>query len=840
MTFSSLRVPSLEWYSSFVSRSSSSSPQHPYDAFSTLLLPSLPLASQQLLLAVLRTIQPVVAHAQQNAMPAPRLCYLLGAYVFGLAAGPSTRARGGSSSGSSPSWDDFAHQWSAAGRALEGCLKAYLREQSDLPPRLQELIDDYPAWVADSDRSAAADATRTRRRTIRALKVEIESLGEWETAGTVRSNSQATGLGIEGESKRPARRRPVEVLMAAIGAAAPVGEQGPAESRAWKTLVDHLSSAAVANADSLRLSALDEETVRVLGLLGLDKPKTRDASTASPGRPVEGSPHRRTRSSVEPADFSPVRPQRNSFLSPSPSMPTISPRVRLRSSPSWQDFSTQGFAQSSLNLSSDLYDPSKNRSPPPPRSIEVQRPTTRMTGLSLVDVDEDLVSVWLDSLAESSTTMSPVAAWPCVLLTPLSPAARSEDVLQEASISTLLIVETLLPRTTSQAAVNSPPRPPLLQATSSRPSEVNRRASFLGVRRGRKSEGATSMQSSPPSSPSKNWRRRASALFAPPLSSSRQQSADDVPTLRGNGLAGRDLPTLTPPLLEHAERPVPARAASGPPVDVFGTAIPLPATPPPPRSEAPTAPPMDRVHTAELEGYMVEEPAVPVGTGVIAPPAVEDNAIAPRAAASAAIMETEGAASLEAVDDDALHNSPALVAPVAASTQAGEHDALKANGPIAADHGVPVDPVGALIPLRRCREQGADSLQQASSDQHEAAEDLATSGRQLEQVETAANATSVEAESDAAPVLPHDEHQIAELSEPIQQPTNGAEPESTILRDRVYEAPVASDPTTTTPPRGKRADMSQSQQAADVPLADPVHGKYFCCSPRRQSFHGAN
>lgn len=200
------------------------------------------------------------------------------------------------------------------------------------------------------------------------------------------------------------------------------------------------------------------------------------------------------------------------------------------------------------------------------------------------------------------------------------------------------------------------------------------------------------MQSSPPSSPSKNWRRRASALFAPPLSSSRQQSADDVPTLRGSGLAGRDPPTLTPPLLEHAERPVPARAASGPPVDVFGTAIPLPATPPPPRSEALTAPPMDRVHTAELEGYIVEEPAVPPRTGAIALPAVEDNAIAAGGvAASAAFMVPE---TQEPVDDDALQISPATVAPVAASAQAGEHDALKANGPIVADHTVVKDPVG--------------------------------------------------------------------------------------------------------------------------------------------------
>ncbi|GAA5875808.1 hypothetical protein JCM3774_006461 [Rhodotorula dairenensis] len=608
MTFSGSRIPSLEWYSSFVRRSSSASPPHPPHAFSQYLLPSLPPQSQKLLLSLLNTIQPVAAYAQQNAMPAHRLCYLLGAYLFGLATPPSPSSTSPADS-NRIEWEEYARTWSESGRALEGCLKAYLREQTDLPPRLQELVEDYPSWIS------SADAKPDRGRTIKALKIEIESLGEWEAAGTARSYSQRT------KSGRPARRRPVEVLAAANDAEPLIGQQhgdddNDDESRAWDALSRMLRSADAGEKPSL--APLDEETVRVLELLKLDRGAATAAASIdtetvmTPSRRRDGSPHRRTRSSVDPADFSPARPMQ-AFLSPSPSMPTISPRAKLRSSPSWQDFSTRGFTQSSLDLSSDLYDPSKNRGLPEPRT-RVVPPTSRISSISTVDVEEDFVAVWLDSLSESATTSSPAASWPSLLLSPLSPAAQSAIGGSSSRTVALLVVEALLPRQRPAAeTLDSPPRissPPARNP----PAALDRRASFLGVRRARKSEGAPSSTTttSPPSSPSKNWRRRASALFAPPAFS-RHPSSDEIPSATSGGLGTVSLdssPRARP--RPSTQRAAPGPVPSSPPVDVFGTAIPVPASPPPlppkehtQHEENAMPPPV-----AEVEGYIANEPGL--------------------------------------------------------------------------------------------------------------------------------------------------------------------------------------------------------------------------------------
>ena len=546
-------------------------------------------------------------------MPAHRLCYLLGAYVFGLATPPPPSSTSSSAGTNRVEWGDYTRLWSQAGRALEGCLKAYLREQTDLPPRLQELIEDYSTWISDNN----DDAPSRHVRMIKALKLEVESVGGWESAGAVRSNSQSTGLGTNGKAGRPARRRPVEILAAAMGAELPVGQHDDdeADARAWNALSRLLQ--AVDYSQEPNLAPFDEETVRVLKLLNLDRAATGTGleTGATPSRRRAGSPHRRTRSSVDPADLpSPTRPL-TAFLSPSPSMPTISPGGKLRSSPSWHDFSTQGFTQSSLDLSSDLYDPSKNRVAPAPRMYKPAPPTSRITSISTVDVEEDFIAVWLDSLTESATTSSPAASWPSILLSPLSPAAQSEVGDSSSRIAALLIVEALLTRQRPTEKLDSPPRIASLQPPTTHVT-VDRRGSFLGVRRGRKSEGAPppSSSTSPPSSPSKNWRRRASALFAPPMSS-RNPSSNEVPsvTSTAHGTVSLDSSprarTAVPSV--HARRPSTGRVPSDPPVDVFGTAIPLPPPPPlPPKDRTssekiPTPPEVE-----EAEGYIVEEPGL--------------------------------------------------------------------------------------------------------------------------------------------------------------------------------------------------------------------------------------
>ncbi|GAA6053228.1 hypothetical protein JCM3770_002666 [Rhodotorula araucariae] len=490
-SFSGPSPPSFSWYTTFLARTTPTSPPH---AFSAFLVPSLPPPSQALLLSALSLIQAVAAHAQENAMPAHRLCRLFAAYLFGLS--PST----------APSFDKAQQQWRDAGAALEGCLSAFLAGQTDLPPRLAELVDPHAVPVED--------------RTVRVLRVELETRGEWDAAGTEDVNDQATGrVAVAGD--RPVRRKPFEVLRAAVEAGAlPAEADGDAAVEAWAALVALATardSAEGGDAETL----LDEETIRVLDLVGLGaagEPDNRPFALLSSG--ADG----RSRTEKPPA--------------------------------SWDAFASSGFAPAP-SAEFGLLSQSQLLSRAEALALEAQRarptPASRLVGVRLADVDDAFADAWLDSLDETCSPASPCAAWPSIVLAPLQ---RSAAARAGPGVEHLLVVEMLLPL---PPRARAPPRQPEQQQ-------------HPGLRRAPSSAHSRTASADGALTAGRRWRRRASAIFSP-SSASLDESVPREDEHDTSGAIGALLPAVrrsrkslgraTPPAQDLAPPVPPLRGAGG-------------------------------------------------------------------------------------------------------------------------------------------------------------------------------------------------------------------------------------------------------------------------------------
>ncbi|GAA5864799.1 hypothetical protein JCM1840_004908 [Sporobolomyces johnsonii] len=578
-SFSGATPPSLDWYTTFLGASFSASPRHPHSSFSTLLLPSLPPSSASLLTSTLILLQSVSAFAEQNAMPSRKLCRSIGIYLFGLT-WPEKRWDGG--------LDELYTTWRRAGDALEGCLKAFLWEQKDLPPRLAELVEDYPQWV-ERARSGAGDGGMGRK--IRVVKVEVESTGERKKAGEVAVNDQETGYLVGGgtDEKPLARRAPVEILLAAFES---VEAEGAGEAdegrRMWRVICKK------GKEDGAK-SVLDEETVRVLELLGLASAK----NTTSIDEPASNTLRRRRRSFLE-ASTGPLyslseetstprgSPTYTSFPNKSANNILSSPRRIV--TPNWNDFAATGFSNVQPFDAADefgLFKPSKQSAPSRSQTVAVRgssrssttvaapkaKATSKIVSVSLFDLDEEFADVWLDTLVESRTTLSPLASWPSLVVVPLRSTLLAQlssldpPLSQSASTSLehlhLLISEKPLPST-----------PTPVEALS-RQSSLQRALSSGAQPRASKSDtGDTVLTLSP-----RRWSRRASAIFT-----RREGSADStsststaLPTLASlaggmrknrKSIAVAESSVPPPPPVKHLpSQVVPAKSVTTPPVE---------------------------------------------------------------------------------------------------------------------------------------------------------------------------------------------------------------------------------------------------------------------------------
>ena len=412
---------------------------------------------------------------------------------------------------------------------LEGCLKAFLWEQDDLPPRLQELVSDFGRFVERS-RTGDPDSGVGGRR-VRVLKVEVESRGEgWRRIGEDEEgvNDQETGYLVGGQREgRYARRRPIEIMLDAFEAGLE-GNQG-AEGDTWRVVRDK------GKGDGWR-EVLDDETVRVFDLLGLSTTTSSEKPTApSPRRhQSDASPFRLSALEESPPSGSP------SFANfPNRSVTHLSPQDQQKrvATPSWNDFTQKGFSNTTPNNLSNEFGQFRNGSSSSgERSIARSLPKrgeSKIVKIESMEIDEEFSDVWLDTLIESTTTSSPVSSWPSLLVAPFRPSILSSLPLESSAQQHLhlFICEKLLPL----VDVPPPTPAPFLQRNQSSTS-----------RKGRNDPSETSSLNP------RSWTKRASSIFG----SKREPSMENTATI--GSLAGTKskkqsrksmvIPDLPPPI----------------------------------------------------------------------------------------------------------------------------------------------------------------------------------------------------------------------------------------------------------------------------------------------------
>ncbi|GAA5827767.1 hypothetical protein JCM11251_007666 [Rhodosporidiobolus azoricus] len=594
-SFSGNPSPSLSFYTSSILPHFSTTP----NAFSAHLLPSLPPSSQRLLLSTLALTQHVAAFSSRNAMSARRLCRLLGLYLFGFAPLNSPAP-------TEDAWEKLYRDWQLAGDVLEGCLRAYLREQSDLPPRLQDLLVDYDDFVARQKRAFAGEGkVEEGGRQVAVVRVELETRGEgWKVAGDAEVNDQITGLSLvtplpssptsSSSTCTPVRRKPLEILLAAFeaGETSSVGEVGDA-GKAWRLVLEASKQAEGGEGGVDKVKALvDEETWRVLQLLGLD----RAGSSARSTEEEKGS--RRRKGSLDRPGASPYGTSGGAQSAGNLLFTNAGPSAKRQVTPSWDSFATSGFSASTAQLSLDagggvdefgLSSRAKGRSSRP--SAAAKKPaTTKLVSISIHHIDEEFVDVWLDTLVGSRSALSPVAGWPGVVLSPLRSGVvhRLDALDMEEKVDHLFVRERLLPLSEPTNDI-APPAP----------AGLNRALSSASSRTAR-----TSGHADDTLSPRKRWRRRASAIFSSSSSSSlptvssttRGREASDSSTLTDTTSTSASTSTsafssLRPSARRSRKSFTFTASDSAPPVPAVPSLPPLPQSPPTPLERDLESPP---------------------------------------------------------------------------------------------------------------------------------------------------------------------------------------------------------------------------------------------------------
>ncbi|GAA6018808.1 hypothetical protein JCM11491_006871 [Sporobolomyces phaffii] len=468
------RAPFDFYYDSYLVSTSNAS--YPRSAFSQFLLPSLAPPSRALLVATLDLIQAVSAYSELNAMTCRKLCLAIGYYLFRFDDDTARSDAGAGAAARGPEWQRLHARWLASGQVLEGLVKGYLWGQDGLPPRLRELVDDYPTFVERS-RTGEGDGGVHAGRNVRAIVVDLESRGRgWKRVGDDeegKANDQATGYLVTGTEEEPfARRKPVEILADALEARP--GEEGDATA-AWTVIRE---------AGGVR-EILDEEVVRVFDLLGLSSSSSSSSdplySTATRGA-ADLSPSPRRRVTSGPLSSLSEESHSNAFGNfPNKSVTHLSPaRDQKRTvTPSWNDFARTGFSNSPASVIDISDEFGRFNAPAGPEPVStatatnhaMNREPSRITKVEVVAaVEEEFADLWLDSVFESTTTASPLSRWPSFVIAPLHASLSAPLANLEASRAEriyLVVSDTLLPL---EGPTPAPRPPPVLQRNSSRTS----------------------------------------------------------------------------------------------------------------------------------------------------------------------------------------------------------------------------------------------------------------------------------------------------------------------------------------------------------------------------------
>lgn len=469
-------APEWAWYKSFFDAEKGAS--YPPKSFTELLLPKLPQAHVELLLATVDIISALASHAEANSISGSKLSKFLGLWLL-----TATRTE------QTDNWTTFYARWERAGRILEHLFLARIREESfnsRLPTRLQELVKHYPysrgSHVVEEN---LLPHPRFSTRSCSVLFVRIEVLlsdsAPQPKPSPVRLLLDAFNLSSEGETFEH------------------VGLWNALKTAATETA--STSSAAGVQDDPQFGRIFVDETIHLLAST------SRNASTPimSPTLEVASPVPRRS------SPFSKILERGkdktahgngsgngygNSATSPVSSV--ASPIIS-----DWAQFSTSGFGETNAvtPLAATLLDTDKDveiteplvspksskrwgrsrsgqRSADAPCEASAKEPAvlnTKLASVHMTQVDEAFIDFWSDAITDPITEN-----WPSFVICGLKPLPGKEDVSWLIVEQTYVRLQPAQPRPTSpERRGRTSPRPSFRSDISGTLAATRKRFSFL-------------------------------------------------------------------------------------------------------------------------------------------------------------------------------------------------------------------------------------------------------------------------------------------------------------------------------------------------------------------------
>ncbi|KAH9990865.1 hypothetical protein BJV77DRAFT_1010745, partial [Russula vinacea] len=382
------------WYNMFAEAERTSS--YPSDAFSKFLIPQLPAAHAELLLATLDIISSLSARSEANGSSGSKLSKIFGLWL--LTCEDSTEGN---------DWSAFYDRWDRAGRILEHLFLARIRNDARTLPRRLTDLDDLLPRPRFSTRQYDALFVRALKPKSHPLRLIADAL-----------RAQSTG-----ESATPE-------------------DDGLWDEIKKASCVFHTAEGS-SNAEPVPIfsNVFSDETIRLLSLIPVDvsdKDKSAPAfvlqSPISPGRPRSFS--------LPETPLSPV--QTDHGLPSLTANNSTAPTTALETPTDWLQFSSHGFGTipGTRDLVATLWDNDVEVTVPPPaplsrkssrrahsqhsrhsRHSSLDTPRTPTTLIAKVKLDEAFIDFWADSL------LDPISRrWPRFVLCqlkPLPPAVTS-------------------------------------------------------------------------------------------------------------------------------------------------------------------------------------------------------------------------------------------------------------------------------------------------------------------------------------------------------------------------------------------------------------------------------
>lgn len=469
-------APEWAWYKSFFDAEKGAS--YPPKSFTELLLPKLPQAHVELLLATVDVISALASHAEANSISGSKLSKFLGLWLL-----TATRTE------QTDNWTTFYARWERAGRILEHLFLARIREESfnsRLPTRLQELVKHYPYSRGSHDvEENLLPHPRFSTRSCNVLFVRIEVLlsesAPQPKPSPVRLLLDAFNLSSEGETFEHVRLwnalKTTATETASTSSAAGV-QDGPQFGRVFVDETIHLLASTSRNSSTPIMSPTLEVASPVPRRSSpfskiLDRGKDKTALG-------NGSGNGHGNSATSPVS--------------SVSSPIIS---------DWAQFSTSGFGETSAvtPLAATLLDTDKDvevteplvspksskrwgrsrsgqRSADAPYEASTKEPAvlnTKLASVHMTQVDEAFIDFWSDAITDPITEN-----WPSFVICGLKPLPGKEDVSWLIVEQTYVRLQPAQPRPTSpERRGRTSPRPSFRSDISGTFAATRKRFSFL-------------------------------------------------------------------------------------------------------------------------------------------------------------------------------------------------------------------------------------------------------------------------------------------------------------------------------------------------------------------------